>query len=84
MASPLKDVSANLRDMKLGISPTKGNSMKSGGGRLALSRKDCLDSVPSSTADLKVGIMRDWQGPDKATKPKVAASISVSTGKDFG
>lgn len=78
MDSPLKDVSANLRDMKLGASPTKGSSLKAGPGRLGLSRKDRLDSVPSSSADFKVGITRDWQGPDKALKPKVSASISVS------
>ena len=78
MDSPLKEVSANLRDMKLGASPSKGGALKAGAGRLGLSRKDRMDSVPSSSADLKVGITRDWQGPDKALKPKVAASISVS------
>lgn len=77
MDSPLKDVSANMRDMKLGASPSKGGALKPSSGRLGLSRKDRLDTVPSSSADLKVGITRDWQGPDKALKPKVATSISV-------
>jgi len=81
MDSPLKDVSANLRDMKLGASPIKGSSLKAGPGRLGLSRKDRLDSVPSSSADFKVGITRDWQGPDKALKPKVSASISVGSSR---
>lgn len=78
MDSPLKDVSANLRDMKLGTSPSKSGGLKANSARLGLSRKDRLDSVPSASADLKVGITRDWQGPDKALKPKVAASITVS------
>jgi hypothetical protein len=77
MDSPLKDVTSNMRDMKLGASPTKGG-FKGAPGRLGLSRKDRLDTVPSGSADLKVGITRDWQGPEKSLKPKVAASISVS------
>lgn len=77
MDSPLKDVTSNMRDMKLGASPTKGG-LKGAPGRLGLSRKDRLDTVPSASADLKVGITRDWQGPEKSLKPKVAASISVS------
>ena len=79
MDSPLKDISANMREMKLGSSPTKGGGLKAGSSRIGLSRKDRMDSIPASATDLKTGITKDWQGPDKSIKSKLPPSISVSS-----
>ena len=71
--SPLADLSANVRDMRINTSPSKGASLKSGQRLGALGRKD---SGIAAVSDLKTAVNKDWQGPDKILKSKVTPSIS--------
>nr|UOP57028.1 putative wd repeat-containing protein slp1 [Thecaphora frezii] len=73
---PLADISTNLRDIKLGDSPSKGGAYKAGARYVAASRKDRDDSGILSVSDLKTGVTKDWRGPDKFQKTKSATSIS--------
>ncbi|WFC99885.1 WD repeat-containing protein slp1 [Malassezia yamatoensis] len=74
MDSPLTDVSANVRPVRMTLSPMRFKTEKSNAPR---SRQEKEDIIPSGMDDARAMISKDWDGPDGVLPPRRRSAATI-------